>query len=518
MDTMKNLNNWDLANAKKDYIRFATIFSSRAVQYGLATRQGMERAMNWCRELGITKVYIESFRHGVEAPAEILIKARDAFREAGFEVSGGVTTNGVGKPSSGWNMSCCYTDPRAGEALAGVFERAVRIFDQLIIDDFFFTDCECEECVRAKGDREWWQYRTELMERVGREKVLEPARAANPDAKIILKYPQWYDRLHQRGYDTIRHTENFPIIYVGTETRDRDHKESLPHTVQYMGFNIERWFQSIGGDKLLGGWFDNYGTGPAMFVDQAIQTILGGVREAMLFNYGSLNKSNGIEDAAEFGRHVPALLALAEAIHGKKARGIPAHKPANADYGKERDVYDVTGVLGLPVLPTIHLEPATAPAAFLPVHAASDPQIGAIIEALLKRKKPVLVTDGFAEKMGDALPRSPLVKVLNVKGDAFSLLKTDDAELRALRAHLLPSLGLEMEAPIDVALYLYDDDLIVLNNFRDEAATIRLRGAGIEKAELVARVPANAEINLCGGTGGFEARLAPRAVAVIRVR
>ncbi|MFP4380215.1 MAG: hypothetical protein ACLFUS_06910 [Candidatus Sumerlaeia bacterium] len=523
------MNLWELAQAKKQYLVFTTIFSSKSVEYSLNCPNQLNRAINWCRETGVTKVYLESFRFGKEASREHLIQARDAFRDAGFDVSGGVTTNGVGKLSSGWKMSSCYTDGGAAEALVEVFARAAELFDELIIDDFFFTDCECEECVAAKGDREWWQYRCEIMEKVGREKILEAAHKANPNCKVILKFPQWYDRLHIRGYDVPKHTENFDLIYAGTEVRDRGHVEGLPQTVQYMGFNIEKWLQSIGGDKLRGGWFDSFATGPVMYVEQAVQTVLGGVPEAFLFSYGSLNRRHKFQSERDLGndgpgvvrelrKHIPALLELAEAIHGKQSRGIPAYKPASADYGDERDIYDLVGVLGLPVLPTIKIDPATAPAGFFPTHAASDPDCGSLIQQMIDAGKPVLVTDGLVGRMPDLPLDSPLVQVLEAKGDAFSLLDIDAKSLKAARDHLLPALGLEMEAPADVSLYLYDDNLLALDNFREETVTVRLQGKAIEKAEKVLTIPASAQTNLCGGKEKLEAVLPPHTLLLVRIR
>ena len=65
----------------------------------------------------------------------------------------------------------------------------VGIFDEIMIDDFWFTDCTCPECDAARrsktvrigdtahrvaGDT-WEDYRCELMVQLSREKVLKPA-------------------------------------------------------------------------------------------------------------------------------------------------------------------------------------------------------------------------------------------------------------------------------------------------------------------------------------------------------
>ena len=42
--------------------------------------------------------------------------------------------------------------------------------------------------------------------------VLGAARQVNPRVKIIIKYPQWYEDFHRRGYDVVRETAGFDRI------------------------------------------------------------------------------------------------------------------------------------------------------------------------------------------------------------------------------------------------------------------------------------------------------------------
>src|SRR5262249_55798371 len=151
-----------------------------------------------------------------------------------FEVAGCVTTTRVGKRSTGWDVISCYTDPATQDRLQEVFEYAAGLFDEIMIDDFWFTDCTCEACTAARRARtvtvgedeyptagdSWADYRGELMVRLARERILAPARCVNPRVKVIVKYPQWYDRFHERGYEVVRETADFDRIWVGTETRD----------------------------------------------------------------------------------------------------------------------------------------------------------------------------------------------------------------------------------------------------------------------------------------------------------
>jgi hypothetical protein len=190
---------WDLARSKRAAHRLSTLFTAQDVRDRLATEGGIKAAVAWCKETGVTKVYVESFRDGYRAPRHLLARARDRFRDEGFAVSGCVTTTRVGKRSTGWKPLSCYTDPATQEKVQKIFEHAAGLFDEVMIDDFWFTDCTCADCTAARRRRTvtvgghkyptagggWADYRCELMARVSREKVLGPARRVNPRVQVI---------------------------------------------------------------------------------------------------------------------------------------------------------------------------------------------------------------------------------------------------------------------------------------------------------------------------------------------
>ena len=113
----------------------------------LGDEQGLNAAIDWCRQTGVTKVYVETFRSNYFAPSELLQRARDRFRQSGIEVSGCVTTTIVGQRSTGWDLISCYTDPATQDRLQAIFEFTAGLFDEIMIDDFWFTDCENRCCV-----------------------------------------------------------------------------------------------------------------------------------------------------------------------------------------------------------------------------------------------------------------------------------------------------------------------------------------------------------------------------------
>ena len=170
-------------------VEWSTLFTAQDVRDHLSTEQGRQEALEFCRKMGITKVYIESFRDGYQAEEATLKAARDFFRQAGLKVSGCVTTTGIGKPSTGWQIAVCYTHRQNQERLESIFRFTAALFDEIMIDDFFFTDCECSECAAAKGALSWQQYREKLMLQMSRERVLGPAHAVNPKVKVIIEIP-----------------------------------------------------------------------------------------------------------------------------------------------------------------------------------------------------------------------------------------------------------------------------------------------------------------------------------------
>src|SRR4030042_1009178 len=231
---------WELAKENAGTLKISTLFAAQNVRQHLSDEEGIDKAIDWCKKTGGTHVFIETFRDGYTAERQTLEHAKARFRDAGFEVSGCVTTTKVGKDSTGWQNIACYTDEPTQRHVQEIFEYTASLFDEIMIDDFWFTDCRCAECQKARGDKNWFAYHCELMTRVSRDRVLKPARAVNPNVKIIIKYPQWYDYFHQRGYEVVQETADFDKIWVGTETRDYADRR-WGGDVQYKAHHLLRW-------------------------------------------------------------------------------------------------------------------------------------------------------------------------------------------------------------------------------------------------------------------------------------
>ncbi len=478
---------WDLANENKELLKISTLFTAQNVRDHLSTEKGINEAVEWCKKTGVTHVFLESFRGGYTVDRKTLEHAKSRFKKEGFEVSGCITTTRVGKISTGWGNVGCYTDRKTCENLQKIFEYAASVFDEIMIDDFLFTNCECDECQKARKGKSWPDYRCPLMIKVSRERILKPAKAINTRVKIIIKYPQWYDNFHNRGYEVLRQTADYDRIWVGTETRDYDDKR-WGGKVQYEAYYIMRWLGAIGGLKTGGGWFDPLGTTEDTYVEQARQTVLADAKEMLLFCYGALMRNTGPANVRKLRTEIPGLFELARLVRNKPIKGILAPKPPNSDAYDEQYVFDFVGMLGLPLVPVAEIS-TNAEAAFFSVHALKEPGFSGKLEKMLDAEKPVLITDGLAKRLSNINIDDENLTVLKVSGNPRSLLKLNRRQLNPVRNRLLAPFGIRFDAPNKVALYLIGENCLVVENFNDGPVDVSLEFSKSVKARKTLVLP-----------------------------
>jgi len=505
---------WDLANENKDILRISTLFTAQNVRAYLSADEGINKAIDWCKKTGVTHVFIESYRDRYTADRKVLRHAKSRFSAEGFEVSGCVTTTKIGKISTGWNVISCYTDKATQDELQKIFEYTASIFDEIMIDDFLFTDCTCDQCRKARGDKTWADYRCGLMVKMSRDRILKPAGAVNPDVKIIIKYPQWYDNFHNRGYEVLRQTADYDKIWVGTETRDYGNRR-WGKKVQYEAYYIMRWLGEIGGPKTGGGWFDPYGTTENTYVEQARQTVLGDAKEMLLFCYGSLLRETGPVNVEKLRTEIPGLFKLAKLVRNKPIKGILAPKPPHSDAGGEQYVFDFVGMLGLPLVPSAEIH-SDAKAAFFSVHALKDRDFPDKLKKMLSAKKPVLITDGLTKKLKGVNLKDENLTILKVSGNPHRLLKLTRKELNYIRDKLLAPFAIRFDAPNKVALYLIGDNCLIIENFNDEPINAALEFLKPVKArkKLVLPVDGSVELSCTGKKLNF-AKITPRTLIAV---
>jgi hypothetical protein len=520
---------WDTAKKNKDVLKISTLFIAQDVRDYLSSPAGLDNAVAWCRETGITRVFIESFRGGYYANRDAMIKAKDRFLKEGFDVAGCVTTVDVGKPGSGgWGVTSCYTNKATLDEMEKIFKLTASIFDLIMIDDFLFTECECEDCIAAKGDQSWSKFRCDLMVNMSRENILKPARMVNPKVKIIIKYPLWYDSFHDRGYEVVRESKDFDYTWIGTETRDYDYDVRPGGEVQYNAYFISRWINKVSAGKNGGGWVDALGVTPKIYLEQARQTVLGNEREIMLFHYGSLltetNEYDGkpgtpVADIEVFRKELPGLFELAGIVRDKPINGIHMPKLPNSDPRDEKYIFSFLGMLGLPLVPDDQIN-INARSAIFTVHALKEPGFSGKLESMLNAGKPVVITDELAKLLSNqSLLTNKNLTVLKVDGDPKRLLKLSREELNPLRDKLLAPMGMKFDAPNKVSLYLLDSNIIVIENFNDTKADMILGLPVINEVKKTLMLPADANMVLTSYKNNISIKdLSPRSLVVLQYK
>jgi len=456
---------------------FSTLFDAKSVNEELRTDEGRREAVRWCRENGITKVYIESFRK-VFIEQKHLEKLRDFFEEEGFEVDGCVTPVGFPKPDSKYAEVGCMTHLPNLELLEEIFKRTAKVFDTIMIDDFLFTSCECEDCRKDAGGRSLADYHADIMHEVSLERIIKPAKEINPNCKLIIKYPCWYDIFYHGwnngGYDVIRQTEIFDLIWAGNETREPD-SEYWGRSPQTQAAYMMRWDIKLGEKYKTpcpGGWYDHFSTRPPTYLEQARNTILGGARESLLFCYKQLHETkDGAADVAILREELEGLHKLAYLIEGKKPAGVSVPKKPNADAESEKYIAGMYSMIGIPVVADVDLD-ENAPAVILGMQSVKYKNVRIYAKEMINKGRTVAFTEGFLSHTNyDASENSVIFKT---DGDIWNLTKIEQTELDFMRNILLAPLGLEFYAPSKVALDLFDDDLEVIQNFNDHEVDVKI--------------------------------------------
>jgi len=345
----------------------------------------------------IDKVYLETHRRGFLIDEATLLKVKGFFDSKGVSTSGGITTTGT-VPIAGKFANYCFTDAATKEHLKKVVQFTARHFDEIILDDFFFTPCKCESCRRAKGDRSWTDFRLDLMRDISKNVIIKAAKEVNPNVNTIIKYPNWYAYYQFTGYDLMRESRLFDMIYTGTETRDPVYHQQ--HLQPYQSYAIMRYLENVKPGKNGGGWVDPLAKGTLdRYAGQLELTLLAKAREITLFHYGALLEwirtsaagSEPISDIAPVAGYVfrkmdSFLDKLGEPV------GLPSYRPFNSS--GESYLHSYLGMIGIPIelTPTF---PAESQTILLTEAAKFDPDIVAKIKKHLVQGKKVVITSGL---------------------------------------------------------------------------------------------------------------------------
>lgn len=235
-------------------------------------------------QVDLDKIYLETHRDAFTVPEKTIRKVKKFFLKKGLEVGGGITYT-RSEPTDFETYS--YARPDERQQVKEIAEYTAKLFDDFILDDFFFIDLKNDDEIAAKGNRSWTEYRLRLMADAGRELVVNPAKKVNPRVKVIVKYPNWYDHFQGLGFNLEEEPTYFDGIWTGTETRDPGYAQ---HLQNYLSYNIVRYFDNIAPGRNGGGWVDAGGIQMSMdrYAEQLHLTMLSKTPEIILWNYMQL--------------------------------------------------------------------------------------------------------------------------------------------------------------------------------------------------------------------------------------
>jgi len=389
------------------------------VQRYLSKAESREEVMRRLSPLQVTAVFLEGRRGDQYVSLEQLREVRDVCLVRGIQCRGGIATVPGGNFGRRQNTPLDWMNwesLKTRSDVAGFFGENARVFDEIIVDDFYCTSDTTAESERAKGVKHWREYRRDLLVSSIEPLMVKPARATNPRTRLIIKFPQWYDRFQMFGYDPARMPAKFDQVWVGTEVRDPNTKRMgfVQPTEGYMNF---RWLSSVAGKKAHGAWFDHIECSAQNFVDQAYESVLAGARELTLFSLNDLME--GHPGDVLLASQMAELKGLAEKIQKQKHRGIAYYKPANSDGEENLYLADYLGMIGLPILPQSQY-PEHATVAFLPVQAAADEKLASKMKKHLERGATLVMTPALARRLDKQTRKLAGIEVSQKSEPAFA--------------------------------------------------------------------------------------------------
>ena len=376
------------------------------------------------QQVKVDKIYLETHRDLLIVDQETLDKAKAFFASRGVETAGGITLT---VDESNRFETFCYTNPEHRAKVKEIIEHTARNFDELILDDFFFTSCKCDLCIAAKGDRSWTDFRLDLMKEATVSLVLAPAKAVNPKCKVVIKYPNWYEHFQGLGFNLEVQPALFDGVYTGTETRDPSGNQ---HLQAYLGYSIFRYFENLKPGGNGGGWVDTGGLrNMDRYAEQLWITLFAKAPEITLFDIRQLQypireslkapwQGQGTSfDFDEMMKPVrladgtsvtPSTMARTAGYTFEKVDkflgklgnpiGVKSYKPYHST--GEDFLQTFMGMIGVP-MDVVPQFPEEEKMVFLTGAASFDPDIVGKIKKHLQKGNSVMITSGLLRELQD---------------------------------------------------------------------------------------------------------------------
>ena len=515
------------------------------------------------QQLEVDKIYLETHRDLLVVEDATLEQAKKFFHDRGIETAGGITYT-INEANS--FETFCYSNPEHRKMVQKIAEHTAKHFDEFILDDFFFTSCKSDIEIKAKGMQSWTDYRLKLMTEAGRDLVLKPAKKVNPQIKVIIKYPNWYDHFQGLGFNLEEGPQLFDGIWTGTETRDPAGNQ---HLQNYLSYNIIRYFDNLRPGYNGGGWVDVGGLNMGMdrYAEQLHLTMLAKAPEIILFayhqlldvklspkyrtpwqgmgtsfNYDEVTAPIRLEDGSLVEPSTMARIAGVVLIQTDKLIhklgnpvGIKSYKPFHA--AGDDFLQNYLGMIGLP-MDMRPVFPEDQQVVLLTAQAAQDTEIMAKIKRQLQSGRDVVVTSSLLKAIPEKLAEVAELRCTDLKalvndfgrygqsgrdllipqvqyytndawemvsagrpltggvsgypillrapyatGNLYVLTIPDDMgnlydfpanALNEIRRIMSKDIGVCLEAPSKVGLFVYDNKTLVVENFNDEPVEVRI--------------------------------------------
>jgi hypothetical protein len=352
------------------------------------------------KQIKIGKVYFEVHRDLQLADKEAIQNVKKYFTSKGIKVSAGLA---LVKSEADNFKTFCYSNPADKTQILEIIKFAANQFDEIILDDFFFTNCKCELCIEKKGNLSWTDYRLGLLADFSKE-IVSTAKKENPKVNMIIKYPNWYDHYQFTGYNLEEEPKIFDMIYTGSETRDDQY--TAQHLPTYQSYSIMRYLENVKPGKNGGGWVDPYARRTIdRYAEQLAFTLYSKPKEIMLFCSFDLVKYLKKDDEQEVPVSYSAPIASytlerVDNFLGKLGNpvGIKSYKPYHSC--GEDFIHSYFGMIGIPIELTPDF-PRESNLILLTEHAKSDNEIVPKIKKQLIDGKNVIITSGLLKALQD---------------------------------------------------------------------------------------------------------------------
>ena len=515
------------------------------------------------QQLEVDKIYLETHRDLLVVEDATLEQAKKFFHDRGIETAGGITYT-INEANS--FETFCYSNPEHRKMVQKIAEHTAKHFDEFILDDFFFTSCKSDIEIKAKGMQSWTDYRLKLMTEAGRDLVLKPAKKVNPQVKVIIKYPNWYDHFQGLGFNLEEGPQLFDGVWTGTETRDPAGNQ---HLQNYLSYNIIRYFDNLRPGYNGGGWVDVGGLNMGMdrYAEQLHLTMLAKAPEIILFayhqlldvklspkyrtpwqgmgtsfNYDEVTAPIRLEDGSlveptTMARIAGVVLKQTDKLIHKLGNpvGIKSYKPFHA--AGDDFLQNYLGMIGLP-MDMRPVFPEDQQVVLLTAQAAQDTEIMAKIKRQLQSGRDGVVTSSLLQAIPEKLTEVAELRCTDLKalvndfgrygqsgrdllipqvqyytndawemvsagrpltggvsgypillrapyatGNLYVLTIPDDMgnlydfpanALNEIRRIMSKDIGVCLEAPPKVGLFVYDNKTLVVENFNDEPVEVRI--------------------------------------------